>query len=165
MGAELGKIEKQAVDSIKKGRKLFFVPLLFGSQETPEGYLDKYETYWEQVKSQLYELAVKLGEVNRVYHELITQGGEEGATAVKELNEKSAQVVEAFVEKKAKLEALEENDILAEFMDWNRCLMMGLQSPKVMTHVYESYVEAGKKRNEEIAKKINETLQADEIGI
>ncbi len=43
--------------------------------------------------------------------------------------------------------------------------MVGLQNPKVLTRVYESYTEIGKKRNEYIASKINETLKADEIGI
>ena len=40
-----------------------------------------------------------------------------------------------------------------------------MQNPKVMTQVYESYTEAGKKRNESIAGKLDETLQTDEIGI
>ena len=50
-------------------------------------------------------------------------------------------------------------------MDWNRCLFIGLQNQKVFNTVYESYQETGVKRNEYIARKIDETLQTDEIGI
>jgi len=55
--------------------------------------------------------------------------------------------------------------LLTEFMDWSRCLSVGLQNQKVLTKVYEFYTEASKKRNEHIAKQIDETLKANEIGI
>jgi hypothetical protein len=50
-------------------------------------------------------------------------------------------------------------------MDWSRCLAIGLQSQKVFTTAYQSYTELSKKRNEHIARRIDETLKADEIGI
>lgn len=165
MAEELGKIQKPPVESFKKGRKLFFVPLIFDNPEPPEDYLEKFNRYWEQVAGQIAELAGKLGAVSRVYHELIAEPGEAGSQAVSELNEKSYQIVRDFLEKKAHLEALEEADVLTEFMDWNRCLLVGLQNPKVVSRVYESYLEAAKKRNEGIARRIDETLNSDEIGI
>jgi hypothetical protein len=84
---------------------------------------------------------------------------------IEELSEKSHKIIRACLEKKAQLEAVEENDILTEFMDWSRCLIIGLQNPKVVSRVYDSYMEAGKKRNEYIARKIDETLQENEIGL
>jgi hypothetical protein len=165
MAEELGKIDKPPVESFKKGRKLFFVPLLFGNPESPEGYLEKFNKYWEQVAKQIEELAVKLGAVNRIYHELVAEPGEAGAKAISELNEKSHGIVRTCLEKKAQLEALEERDTLMEFMDWNRCLLVGLENPKVITRVYEAYIEAGKKRNECLTRRIDETLKADEIGL
>ena len=50
-------------------------------------------------------------------------------------------------------------------MDWNRCLAIGLQNPKVLEKVYQSYTEAGKNREEFILNHIDETLKEDEIGI
>ena len=44
-------------------------------------------------------------------------------------------------------------------------MAIGLQNQKVLTNVYESYTEAGKKRDEFIARHIDETLKAEEIGI
>jgi len=165
MAEELGKIEKPPVEDFKKGRKLYFIPLIYSNEDLSEDYLEKFNKYWEQVEKQVAELVSKLGEVNRIYHELVTAAGDEGIKTVKELSERSHKIVQACVEKKAQLEAAEDSDILTEFMDWSRCLLIGLQNPKVVSKVYESYVEIGKKRNDNIARKIDETLKENEIGI
>jgi len=165
MAEELGKIEKMPVEDYKKGRKLYFIPIIYAGDDNPEEYLEKVTKYWEQVKKQLDDLESKLGMVNKLYHELIPASGDEGCNTIKELSEKSHELIKNCMEKGAHLEALEDAEILSEFMDWNRCLLIGLQSPKVITQVYDSYTEAGKKRNESIAGKLDETLQTDEIGI
>lgn len=165
MAEELGKIEKPPLENFKKGRKLFFVPVIYLTEGLPEEYVQKFNRYWEEVAKQIAELALKLGEATKVYHELVADAGESGVKSVKELNDASYKIVKACLEKKAQLEALEEADLLTEFMDWSRCLLIGLQNAKVVTKVYESYVETGKKRNEYIARKIDETLKEDEIGI
>jgi hypothetical protein len=165
MGEELGKIEKPAVSSFKKGRKLFFVPVIYSNEVAAEGYKQNLTKYWEQIVKQLDELSLKLGQVNKIYHELIDAAGEKGAETMKELNESSYNLTKSLTDKKALLEALEDTDLLTEFMDWSRCLMIGLQNPKVMTKVYEAYVDTGKKRNEQITKIIDETLKENEIGV
>lgn len=165
MAEELGKIEKPPVEEFKKGRKLYFVPLIYRSEQPPEEYLEKFNRYWEQVEKQITELESKLGKVNRIYHELITASGEDGSKAIRELNDKSHKIIQTCLDSGAQLEAIEEGDLLTEFMDWSRCLIVGLQNQKVLTKVYESYTGVSKKRNEYIAVKIDETLQADEIGI
>ncbi|MCK4274799.1 MAG: hypothetical protein KAW90_07880, partial [Dehalococcoidales bacterium] len=162
MAEELGKIEKPPVEDFKKGRKLYFIPLIYSNEDVPEDYLEKFNKYWEQVEKQIAELVSKLGEVNRIYHELVAVSGDEGSKTVKELSDRSHKIVQACMEKKAQMEAVEDGDILTEFMDWSRCLIIGLQNPKVVSKVYESYVEIGKKRNEHIARKIDETLKENE---
>ncbi|GAG19440.1 unnamed protein product, partial [marine sediment metagenome] len=62
-------------------------------------------------------------------------------------------------------ETVEEEELLEEVMDWQRCLMLGFISAKVASKVSESYVGAAKKRNEFMAKKISETLKDDEAGL
>jgi sugar-specific transcriptional regulator TrmB len=165
MAEELGKIEKPPVASFKKGRKLYFVPLIYSSKDLPEDFLVKFHKYWEQVEKQVAELSTKLGEVNRIYHELVATSGEDAMKTIEELSEKSHKIVRTCLEKKAQLEAVEDSDILTEFMDWSRCLIIGLQNPKVVSKIYDFYIEAGKKRNEYIACKIDETLQENEIGL
>ena len=165
MAEELGKIEKPPADEFKEGRKLYFVPLVYISEELPDGYLEKFNKYWEQVKKQIAELELKLGKVNRIYHELIPAGGEDGIQAIKELSDKSHEIIKACMDGGAQLETVEEPELLNEFMDWNRCLFIGLQSQKAVSIVYESYLEVSKQRNGFISRKIDETLKADETGI
>lgn len=165
MAEKLGKIEKPLAENYKKGRKLFFVPLLYGGAELPAEYLEKFNKYWEQVEAQIANLELKLGAVQKIYHELIGESGEAGVKVLKELSEKSYQVVQKRLEKGARLQAIEDSDILAEFMDWSRCLSIGLRHQKVIMKIYESYQETGKRRDESITKRLDESLKADELGI
>lgn len=165
MPEELGKIERPAAETFKAGRRLFFIPLIYRGLEPPSEYLEKFEKYWNQVENHLSNLELRLGQVSRIYHELIPTGGEEGAKAIKELNDRSYKITEARLGWGAQLVATEEHDLLTEFMDWSQCLTVGLQNQKVILKVYESYTEAGKKRDEYLAKHIDETLNPNEIGI
>jgi len=165
MSQELGKIEKPQAEEFKKGRKLYFVPLIYCEKEPQAEYLEKFNNYWNQVENQVSSLELKLGRIDRIYHELISVGGEDGAKVIKDLNDRSYQIVENRLGKGTQLEATEEAGLLTEFMDWSRCLVLGLQNQQVFTTVYEYYTEASKKRNEHIARQIDETLKADEVGI
>ena len=165
MSEELGKIEKPAAENFKEGRRLYFVPLLPGTKEAKAEYVERSIKYWEQVEEQVGDLELKLGKVNRIYHEFISAGGDDGVREVEELNDKSCQIINGRLEKGAQFEPTEERELLTEFMDWTRCLSIGLRNQQVFTKVYEFYKEATKKRNENIAKQIDETLKADEIGI
>ena len=46
-----------------------------------------------------------------------------------------------------------------------RCLMAGLVSPKVARQLQEWYADAEKRRYESIAQRINETLEANQVGL
>lgn len=165
MSEELGKLEKPAADSFREGRRLFFIPLIYRGLESPSEYLEKFDKYWRQIESHLSNLELKLGQVSKIYHELIPAGGEDGAKVIKDLNDKTYKIVKDRLDWGAQLVATEEADILTEFMDWSRCLTVGLQNQKVVLRVYEFYAEAGKKRDEYIARRIDETLSVNEIGI
>ena len=165
MSEELGKVEKPPADEFKKGRKIYFVPLIYCGKEAPPDYIEKYNEYWQQVKNQISDLESKLGKVDRIYHELIPVGGKDGSKAIKELNEQSYLIVKSSLSKGTQLEAIEESGLLTEFMDWNKCLATGLQNQEVFVKVYQSFSDAGKKRNEYCAGQIDKTLKSDEIGI
>lgn len=165
MSEELGRIERLSVDSYRAGRKLLFVPLVFAPKEPRPDLAERINRYWEQVQAQLANLEKRLGSVVRIYHELVPVGGEDGARAIEELNEGSYKITRVWLEKGAELQPLEDGELLAEFMDWSKCLSVGLQSQVALTKVYEFYAEAHKKRNEHLAKKIDATLKDDELGI
>ena len=165
MAEELGKIEKPPTEDFKRGRKLYFIPLVYGGEESPAEYLDKCNKYWNQVEKQMNDLELKLGQVGKIYHELIPTGGEDGVNMIKDLNDKCYQTIKNRLDQGAQFQATEDSELLTEFMDWSRCLALGLQNQKVVANVYNLYIEASKKRNEYIAKQIDETLKADEIGV
>jgi hypothetical protein len=165
MTQELGKIEKPSVEEYRAARKLFFVPLLFTPKQLEGELFEKVFKYWDQVEGQLTNLELKLGIVKKAYHELVPVGGEEGSKIIEELNSTSYGIVKARLDKGAELEPLEDADLLTESMDWTKCLAIGLQNQKVFDKVYEAYLQSQKKRNEHIAKMIDNTLKEGEIGI
>lgn len=165
MAEELGKIEKPTVESFGKRRKLLFVPLIFSAPEPEAEFLEKVLKYWDEVDAHIAGLESKLGAVKQVYHELIPVGGEQGCKAIEELNSSSYQVVRARLDRGAVVQPIEDVDSLTEFMDWGRCLAVGLQNQKVIATVLESYSGARTRRNQSIAKKIDDTLKEGDVGI
>ncbi|MFH1640262.1 MAG: hypothetical protein ABIB93_08170 [Chloroflexota bacterium] len=165
MSEQLGKIERPKADEFKKGRKLFFVPLIFSPPEIEAENHEMFRQYWEEAQTQLTMLEEKLTPANKLYHELISDEGETGLKTIEKLNSGSYPIVRSSLDKGCELKAVEDEGLLNEFMDWGKCLAAGLHSKTVFTIAYESYIEAQKKRNERIAKQIDETLGADESGI
>jgi len=84
---------------------------------------------------------------------------------VQELDERIAALIKPRLALGAALEALEDREILTEFLDWGRCLNCGLQNENVWLKCYESYNDAAKKRNETLAKRLDELLKPVETGI
>lgn len=165
MAEELGKIERPQVGEFKKGRKLYFIPLILSSPEENAALTERLKKYWEQVQTHLANLEDKLGRVTLVFHELLSMSGEEGLTTLSKVCEPSLRIVKQRVEQGAHLQAIEDGEVLLEFMDWGRCLAIGLQSQHVFNHVYEAYKGIEQKRNETIAKKIGEALLEGETAI
>jgi hypothetical protein len=165
MPEELGKIERPAAEQFARARKLYLVPLVYSSKDTPAEYYERASRYWQQVKEQLSSLEVKIGKVNHVYHEMISLGGEEGMKVIERLNQESHQISQDKCENGAVFEVIENDELLSESIDWGKCLLIGLTSMKVASRISEFHVEALKKRNEFIVKRIDETLQADEAGL
>ena len=166
----IGKIEKLSVKHFRKpGKKLYLVPLLISvdkkEKSMPEDYLMKIETYWREVKNRIGDLQAKLGEINRVYHELIDVAGKKGFEAIKGLNKKSYQITRILSQKGAVLEAVEDGDLVRESMDWARCLSIYPQSERALRKISQFYVEVMQKRDAYITKRIDDTLKDNEIGI
>jgi len=165
MVEELGKIEKPPADKFSGSRKLFYIPLIFTAPQMEADFQEKVNRYWSEVEAQVNNLEMKLGSVSVVYHEMIPVGGEEGCSAIGELSGDSYRIVKARLDRGAKLEPIEDAGLLTEFMDWSRCLSIGLQNQNVINKVYDAYVEVQRRRNENMARRIDETLKADGAGI
>lgn len=165
MAEELGKIEKMPAENYRLGRKLLFVPLLYTGEEFPEEYVKKANAYWEQVLKQVNDITSRLGSIKHVFHELVSESGETGAAAIKQLDPAAYPVVQAALDQGAAVAALEDTDNLTEFMDWSRCLYIGLQNKTVQQKVYEAYTAAADKRIQHMTRALDETLRQDEMGL
>jgi hypothetical protein len=165
MSDELGKIEKPAAGQYQSSRKLFFVPLVFAPAEAPAELSQRIDRYWEQAETHVTNLETKLEPAGKVYHEMVAAGGEEGAKAIEQFNKGSYQMVKTRLAKGATLEALEDSDILTEFIDWGRCLALGLQNQNVFNKISDFYSQAEKKRNEHMTRVIDGALKAGESGL
>jgi len=165
MPEELGRIEKPPAERFAKGRKLYLVPLVYSSKDTPPEYNERSSRYWQQVQEQLSNLEVKIGKVNRVYHEMISVAGEEGMKVMERLNSESYQIGKNKCDNGAVFEVIENEELVGESIDWGKCLFIGLVSLKVASKVSEFHIEALKKRYEFMAKRMDETLQGDETGL
>ncbi len=165
MTEQVGKIEKPVAEHFKQGKKLYLVSLLYSSEGAPSEYKEKCSYYWQQVMGQLNKLESQIGRVTRVYHETISQAGGDGMKVMERLNPSGYQIAKDKCDNGAVLEAIEEEELLEEAMDWERCLLLGFISEKVASKISEFYVEAAKKRHEFMVKKLEQTLKGDEAGL
>ncbi len=165
MTEELGRIEKPEAEQFKGERKLYLVPLLFAGPDAPEEFIERFDLYWQQVDEQITNQEARIGRVRRVYHESIALGGEQGLKVIETLSAPAHRIVEKKCQAGATLEATELSELAEECMDWERCLLMGFYSRKAAAVVSEFYRETSKQRYDHIASRIDETLEADEVGV
>jgi len=166
---ELGKMEKPSVEKFKDKKRLYLIPLISSQigldDKEKEEYEKKLEEYWKQAKKQVENLELKMGKVKNIYHEFVPKEGEEGLKVIENLNRGSFKIVKEMLDRGAKLFAVEDDEVLKETLDWQRCIMIGVESQNAMKIISEAYNKAAKKRNEHVVNKITETIQDGEAGI
>jgi hypothetical protein len=165
MTQELGRIERPAAAQYQGKRKLLLVPLLYSPPtETEEGQavLDR---YWEQVRSQIASLELRLGQLRHIYHESLAQGGPDGLKQLEIADQRSYQFVQARCQSGATLEATEDPELLAEILDLQRFLVMPFASEKVARRIQEWFSESNRSRYDYIARQIDATLRENETGL
>lgn len=165
MSQELGRIERPTAESFAGTRKIFLVPLVFSPAEPPADYVGMLERYWEGVRNQIRRLVERTGPIARIYHEGVFQSGEDGVKMIEQISERSHALIAEYVGADAKVESLEDSELFAESMDWQRCLMAGLASRKVIDLAVNGYREATRQRFDVMAKRINDTLMTGESAI
>ena len=165
MAEQLGSINKPEAEQFAGKKKICIVPLLFSGDSAPPDYVEKFNLYWEQIVQQLANLESRIGKVSHIYYESITQSGENALKLIEKMNPPSCKIVKDKCQRGATLEVTEDKELAEEAMDWERFILMGFISQTVARKVSESYVEASRKRYEQIAGKIDDTLKENEAGI
>ena len=164
MTTPLSQFPKPEAEQYKGQRKLFLVPSLILSPEAPEEGRNLLERYWSEVRDHIHNLERSLGPVTHIYHETVFSDDEEGMRLLETVNPGAYSFIQAMCQSTARLEVTEEEALVAESSDWQRCLSIGLASEKVMTLALEGIQQATHQRFEHIGSRIDETLQEDEAG-
>ena len=165
MSQELGRIERPTAESFDGTRKIFLVPLVYSPAEPPADYIGMLERYWAGVRNQVRRLSERTSPVARVYHEGVFEAGDAGLKMIEQISSRGHALISEYCERESKVEAIEDSEVFAESIDWQRCLMAGLVSRKVMDLALSSFREATRKRFEVMAQRIDETLQPGESAI
>ena len=165
MAQELGRIERPSLEPFQGKRKLFLVPLVYGPPSQAEEGLTILLRYWDQMQSQVASLESKLGEIKHIYHETIPKEGEEGLKHLEEVDQRSLQFIQTKCQTGATLEATEDEELLGETLDLQRCLMLPFSSDKVALKLQDWFTSSNSKRYEHISNRIDETLGEEEVGL
>jgi hypothetical protein len=165
MAQELGRIQRPSASQYDGRRKLLLVPLVYGPQvDNPEGAA-VLQNYWEQMRTQVEVLEVALGGLQRIYHESLTVGGNEGLEQLGAADQRSHGFIASKTTSGAVLEATEDMDVLLETLDLQRCMMIPLASTSVASKLQEWHSDSNRQRYEHIASRIDGTLGENETGL
>jgi hypothetical protein len=167
--SKLGRIEKVSIsESEGKSKKLLEVPLLFYKQSLklslPDEYDSKIDQFYDNLFEWIQQFNEKIGKIEKIYVEAITETGEAAVTQLRKISENNKrllQIIEAFLEHGAQLEMIEEKDLLFEYLEW----VNTANSPNALDITLEYLLQTKKDRANFIAKRVEETLLDQEIGI
>ncbi|MHB1130848.1 MAG: hypothetical protein ACYC4L_00485 [Chloroflexota bacterium] len=165
MAQELGKIEKPEAGQFQQERKVYLVPLILTPQEPPAELATIMERFWSGADEGVQRLEWRLGEAKYVLMEMVDRGGEGGLKVAEQLSPGAGTLANRRVERGAAFVPIEDSDTLAEVLDWERCLFVGLVSRKVSEYVSQAFQETSRRRYEHMAKKLDETLKPGEAAL
>jgi hypothetical protein len=165
MSQELGRLERPEAAPFRSERKVYLVPLVFGPPRPPEDYVQLLDRYWAGAEQHVARLEERIGEVKHVYIELTDRQGEDGLKLAEQISPGAGKFARGRVERGAAFEALEDGETLAEAMDWERCLFVGLSSRKATEYVTQAHRDASNRRYQMMAKRLDETLKDGEAAL
>jgi hypothetical protein len=165
MAQEFGRVERPSTIPFRGKRKLFLVPRLYEPPASAEEGVAILQRYWDQMQSQVASLESGLGPIKHIYHEGSTEGGEQGLRHLETVDHRSHTFVQAKCQAGATLEATEDEEVLGETLDLQRCLMLPFISDKVAMRLHDWFTDGIRRRYEHVSKQINDTLGEDEVGI
>ncbi len=165
MAQELGKLEKPEAAQFRPERKVYLVPLLATAPNMPAEFTSLLERYWSAAADQVAKLEEKVGASKHIFSELIDRPGDEGLALLEQLAPGASRLARAKVEAGASFEVLDDGELLAETMDWERCLMVGLASRKAQDYVSNAYREAGNARYRGMAQRLDSAIGEGEAAV
>ena len=165
MSENLGKLEKPSVEQFNGKKKLYIIPLIFSSDKAPSEFKDMFVQYWQEAKEQLLKIKNSLGKPNYIFHEAITDNSEKSLATLERLNSGSYPIIRDEIEKGAKLEILEDHQLVLASTDWERFMMIGIASEEVARIASDNYVQTTQRRYEAMSQNIMNTMKDNESAL
>ena len=150
----LSQIPRPRASTYEGKKNLFLVPNYIVAPGLPGEAQELIEKYWSEVRDSVGNLERSLGTVSKVYHELVCADGDEGLQQIEMLNPNACTLIRAMCQSTASLRSLEDAELVAEHSDWQRILVMGPASQKLLHASIEGYHETLAGRYEAIANRI-----------
>jgi hypothetical protein len=163
---KLGQIQKPKVSDFGQSRKLYCLPMIpnFNQNHLSEELKNNIQQFWTQASSKIEELE-KLGKITNIYVETVTQTTDPALDMIKKLADQLHQIITNKLDKGAKLVPVEDQQLLDELIDWSVCLSVIRKSQKVFNKIYQTLQQTKNQRNQQITKKIDETLKNNDCGL
>ncbi len=165
MAHELGRMERPSTESFRGKRKLLLAPRVYAPPIDEEEGIAVLQRYWDQIESQVASLESRLGTIRRVYHEGMTNGGEEALKYMATVDERCHALIQSKIRAGASLEVTEDGEVLVETLDLQRCLMLPFSGNTVALRLREWLTEGLRRRYEYVSKRIDDTLGEDQVGL
>ena len=163
--ATLGNTGRSSPGQFDGKKKLLLIPTIPITPDFESSNGDLCDKYWDEVVQQIGGLASALATVKFVFHEMIHVGGEEGVKLVEAVSTRASSSIKRYIGSGASMEPVEDEEVLREISDWQRCMSIGLLSKKVYELAMDSYQSLTKQRFETISQKISDTMNTDDVAL
>ncbi|MBN18957.1 MAG: hypothetical protein CL758_05740 [Chloroflexi bacterium] len=165
MSTPLSQFPKPDATKYINQRKLFLVPNFPFGANLPEKGEKFLKQYWEEVELHIKNLENTLGKATHLYHEMLFDNSDQGLKFIELSNPIGFKFIKKLSDYQSKLEITEDQNIVQENSDWQRCISIGLSSEKVMNLAIKNFQETTDSRWEFIGQQINSTLKKNETGL
>ena len=160
----LTQIQRPRADAFAGGKMVFLAPNYappLGADDAGEAVFAR---YWSEVRDAIASLERALGAVGKVYHEFGFADGEDGLAQVEAMNPSAYPLIRAMCRSTAEMRALEDAELAAEHMDWQRVLSVGTASRKVTELALDGFRDTLAARYAAIGERISADLEDGERG-
>ena len=158
------QIQRPRADAYAGKRSLFLAPNFVAPPGADGEGKAVFERYWSEVRDSIANLERSLGAVDKVYHEFVFADGADGLAQVEAMNPGGYPLIRAMLQSTAEMRALEDAELVAEHMDWQRVLTVGTASRKVTELALNGYQDTLAARYEAIAERVSADLGDGERG-
>lgn len=162
---EPGSVNKAAKGDVLTRRKVYVVTMVQPSPGAPDGFEERYDSYWNAVDQQLSQIEARAGTVVRIFAEGVIGKGDDAMLMLQQSNPGAHRVVRQRVSAGAAFEEFEDSDLFGQVIDWGRCLQVGLINQSVADDVQTSYVKATEKRTEHLQSRLDEGILESEAAL